>query len=218
MSLRLHEELLLLALHDQKGTNAFAALLEHGLGGALFAELLLEGRLEVRDEGKRGLVTVVDPRRTGDPVVDEALERLRHAKRRADPQTTVIRLSSIKRLKHKVARSLCRRGVLRATEDQILLLFRRRVYPTVDPGPERALVQRIRTALEAEGTVDERTAILVGLADATRALSSIYSGKERRAVKSRLAVLREGTEAAKATHQAIQAVRTAIVAGTVASS
>ncbi len=214
MSLRLHEELLLLALHDQRGTNAFTALLAQGLGGALFAELLLEGRVEIRDEGKRRLVTVVDSRHTGDAVIDEALERLQRAKRRADPPTTVTRLTSIKQLKHKVARALCHRGVLRTAEDQILLLFRRRVYPTVDPGPERALVQRIREALESEGQVDERTAILIGLADATSALSSIYSGRERRALKSKLAALRDGTEAGKATFEAIQAVRAALVATT----
>ena len=84
----------------------------------------------------------------------------------------------------------------------------------MDPGPERALVQRIREALEPEGQVDERTAVLIGLADATSALSSIYSGRERRALKSKLATLRDGTEAGKATFEAIQAVRAALVATT----
>ena len=49
MTLRIHEELLLLALHDKKGTNAFAPLLDPALGGGLMAELLLDERIELLD-------------------------------------------------------------------------------------------------------------------------------------------------------------------------
>ena len=51
-------------------------------------------------------------------------------------QTWVSRLTSIKHLKHIVAEELCRQGILRAEQAKVLLLFRRRVYPELDPRPE----------------------------------------------------------------------------------
>lgn len=218
MRLRLHEELLLLALHDRKGTNAFAAMLDQGLAGALLAELLLDERVEIRAEGKRGLVTVIDPRPLGDPVLDEALARLRDARRRADPQAAVGRLAKIKELRHKTARTLCRRGVLRESEDQILLLFRRRVYPTVDPGPERDLIQRIRSVLEGGSDPDPRTLTLISLADSTRALSAIFDRKELKSLKSRIEALRARSDVAEATQSAIQAIETAVFVTTIAAT
>jgi hypothetical protein len=215
MQLKLHEELLLLAFHDEKGTNAFAKMLEPGLAGALLAELLLLDRAEIRAEGKRGLVTVIDRRRTADQLVDEALGRLDQAKRRADPRATVMRLQRIPQLRHKTARALCRRGVLRETEGEVLLLFRRRIYPTVDPGPERALIERIRAALESTEEISPRTALLIGIADVTGCLSAIYDRRERKALKPRLRSIQEGAAAVRATRGAIEAIQTAMIVTTV---
>ncbi|KPJ82914.1 MAG: hypothetical protein AMS19_06230 [Gemmatimonas sp. SG8_23] len=215
MQLNLHEELLLLALHDKKGTNAFGTALDPGLGGALLAELLLRERVAVRSEGKKGLVTIVDRRRTGDLLVDEALARLEGAKRRADPKATVMRLTRIPKLRQKTARSLCRRGVLRETEGEVLLLFRRRVYPTVDPGPERALIDRVRQALEGDGEVSPRTAILVGLADTSGCLAAIYDRRKKKALAPRLKAIAEEAAAVQATRGVIEDIQAAIVVTTV---
>lgn len=45
--LRLHHELLLLALHDKKGTLAFGQMQHIGLAGGLVAELLLAERIAI---------------------------------------------------------------------------------------------------------------------------------------------------------------------------
>src|SRR5690606_7678290 len=84
--LRLHEEVMLLALHDEKGTTGSGYVLS-ALGGALFAELVLEKRTAVVNEGKRGLLEVRDRRTFGDPILDECLRRVQEAKRRAAPAT-----------------------------------------------------------------------------------------------------------------------------------
>ncbi|MCA9736320.1 MAG: GPP34 family phosphoprotein [Gemmatimonadota bacterium] len=221
-TLGLHEGLLLLALHDRKGTVPIGSMVDMGLGGGLLAELVLAGRVEIQGEGRKRLVAVVDTRRFGDELLDEALKRLREAKRRIKPATAVHRLGRLKQLRHRVARDLCRRGVLRATEDQILLLFRRRVYPTVDPGPERTLVADIRGALDAPGErfarIEERTAVLVGLAHASRLLGGLYGRSELRALKPRLQALREMSPAVEATWSAVEATEAATVAAIAAAS
>lgn len=220
--LRVHHELLLLALHDEKGTLAFGQMQHVGLAGAVFAELLLAERLAIVEETRRrrtkAFVEVADASRVGEGVMDAALANLAGAKRRASPKDTVGRIARIKGLRHDVGRELARKGVLRATEDQVLLVFKRRVYPTVDPGPERELVARVREALEGDGTPDDHTILLVALAHATSTLRAIYGRKELKALKPRVEELSaragEGAEAAGA---AIRAAQAAAVAATTAA-
>lgn len=219
--LRLHHELLLLALHDRKGTMAFGQMINLGLGGAILTELLLEGRARIVTEGarrKKDFVEVVDARPTHDAALDAALAKLSGAKRRASPSGTVSRIGNVKNLRHLVARDLCRRGILRETEQEVLLLFRRRVYPTVDPAPERALIQRVRAALEGTEPPSERTAALVAVADVTHALAAIYSRTERRALKNRIRAVRGADVGSQAARQAIEAAAAAMTAAIVASS
>ena len=220
--LRLHHELLLLALHDDKGTVQVSGMLDLGIAGALFCELIFEERVELRPEGRRGrpLTTVLSRATFGDEVLDEALRRLIDAKRRANPQNTVISLSRMKKLRARTAVALCRRGILRESEDRVLWLFRRRIYPTVDPKPEAALIDRIRTAIEQpEVEVEPRTALLVTLANLVGALRPIYSRKELRTHKARLKQLKSlGGAGSEATHKAIEAAQAAMAAGVAASA
>jgi hypothetical protein len=223
--LRLHQELLLLALHDEKGTNAFARMLEIGLAGAMLGEFLLEGRAELRPEGRKGrpLVTVVSRAAFGDPVLDDGLRKLVDAKRRGSPQSTVGSLARVKDLRKRTAVALCRRGILRENEESVLLLFKRRVYPTLDGEPERALVGRIREAIDEPATeVDPRTALLVQLARSTGTLRALYSAKELKARKARLDSMRPeagaGAEATAAAIEAAQAAMVAVMAATTAAT
>lgn len=223
--LRLHHELLLLALHDDKGTVQVSGMLDIGLAGALFCELLLDERVELRPEGRRGrpLTTVVSRATFGDEVLDEGLRLLAEARRRANPANTVSRLARIKRLRARTAIALCRKGILRESEDRVLWLFKRRIYPTVNPQPEAALVARIRQAIEQpDDPVDPRTALLVTLAQLVGALRPLYPRKELRAHKDRLKELQEsagsGGEAARKAIEAAQAAAAAVIAASAATT
>jgi hypothetical protein len=232
--LRLHHELLLLALHDRKGTHAFGKLIEIGLGGALFTELLFEERIRLAATGRRGrdLVEVAgasaDSARVAHgahsrsargghgardhqrPLLDEAVERLA-GKRRKSPKTAVSSLARLPKLRHRIARELCRMGMLRESEDRILLLFRRRIYPTVDPGPERTLVARVRDVLEERAEPDERTTALVMIADATDVLRALASKQELKAYRARIDALRSAGQGS-ATYEAVKAAEAAAAA------
>lgn len=226
--LRIHHELLLLALHDRKGTMAFGSMVELGLGGGILMELLQDGRVRIVDEGtrrKKEFVEVLDASPTYDSAMDAALKKLKGLKRRGNPSDTVTRIGHLTKLRALVARDLCRKGVLRETEQEILLLFRRKVYPTVDPGPETELVSRVRGALEGDGPVDDRTASLIAVADVTDALGAIYPRKDRKRLKARIrevsasgggAAARDAIEAARAAVTA--AVTAAMIASTAAAS
>lgn len=218
--LLLHERALLLALHDERGTIHRAGMYSYAVAGGLLAELFLEGRLQLRERPrKKALVEVARPSRVGDPLVDEVLERIRTARRRANLETWVSRVAHTARLKHRVARRLVRKGVLREREDRVLLLFRRTIYPALDPGPERELVASLREAILGDGPdVDPRTAILASLGWRAGLLHGVLDRGELKARKPRLEALGQGDAVAGATKAAIAAVQAAVTATTIAAS
>ena len=216
-SLGLHEEIVLLTLRNDKGTPA-SSMHAYAVAGAIVAELLLAERitLEARRRGQP-LVQVARATQTGDPVLDDALERIRTAKRRAALDRWINRLARTATV-HATAVRLSRKGILALEEKRVLLLFHRTVYPEADPGPEQALLERVRGAIFDDGPVDVRTAAVVALAHSAGLLRAHFPARELKARKDRIRRLGEGDQVADATRAAIAAVQAALVAATAATS
>ena len=224
--LHLHEQVLLLALRDRKGTPEFRAGLHHlALGGAILAELALRGCIRI-EEGRKAFVDAVpgieQPR---NEVLAEALEKVRERRRRRAAAWVQV-FSTMKKLRQRTARGLCRRGILRQTESSVLLVFSRRAYPTLDPGPERALIERLRTAIAGHGDVDPALGVVLGVAHATGMLRIHFDRKFLAGRKDRLKGIVGGKHVSAegfaghsvlATHQATQAAAAAVQAATVAA-
>ena len=217
--LHLHEQLMLLALRDEKGTlESKASMYSYALGGAMLAELSLRGKIRIGDD-KKAFVDLIDRSPLGEPVLDECLDRVATAKRRARATTWVQRFAQVKRLRHRVAQGLCRRGILRDDEDKVLLFFTRRLYPTIDPVPERRLVNRLRDVIFSDSTpTDAETVIVVALANATGLLPIHFDRKDLRRRKRHLKRLTEGNMAGAAAQQAVLAAQQAAIAAVVAAS
>ncbi len=214
--LHLHEELMLLALHDTKGTF-LGVHTNIGLGGAIAAELLLQERIRI-DESRRWrkLVEVRSSRRAEDSILDECLTRVRSARRRASIQTWIGRFSSMSKLRRRVAGRLCQRGILKVDEKQILVLFRQRAYPEFDPGPEREIVERLRAAIFSDDReVEPRTVVLASLAHSVDLLKPIFGRRELRPRRDRLKSLVKGDVIGRATADAVEAAQAAVAAAAV---
>jgi hypothetical protein len=208
----LHEEILLLALRDQAGTFASGTQYSFGMGGAILAELLLDERIRVVTPKKTPLAEVAGFNRVGDPVIDECLQKVRDAKKRASLQTWVSRFANIKDLRHRVARRLAQRGILRVDQDKVLLIFNRTIYPEVDPGPERRILERLRNAIFGGVTdIDPRTVTLVALAHHTGLLSANFDKKELKERKDRIQRVINGDLSARATKAALDAMQAAVM-------
>ena len=83
--LHIYEEILLLALRDKEGTMLFGVNYPQALAGALLAELLLKNKIEIEYSGKRKFVKLLNQKSTGNPLLDECIEKIASAKRRARP-------------------------------------------------------------------------------------------------------------------------------------
>jgi len=210
-TLHLHEELLLLALRDEEGTLHSSTHYPFALGGALLAELLLGRRVEVEESKRRAWVRLRDASPLGESLLDECLAKVRDAKRPLVVRTWVSKFANLDRLRHRVAEGLCRRRILRAEEGKILALFSRTTYPTVDPRPERRVVDRLRRAVFGEArTLDPRTVVLVSLADRTGILARVFDRKELKRRRARIREIENGEVVGKATEEVIRAMQAAV--------
>ena len=224
----LQEEVLLLALKDEKGTP-HSSMYSIAMGGAMLAELLLNERLVLEEKprkkplkpGKKPsyLVAVDNPKQLADPVLDECLHRVVTSKKERSPQDWVTRFGQLKDLKRRVAVGLCRKGILREREDRILVLFRRTAYPTLDGAPEQRVVDRLEEAVTGDSMdLDARTAVLVALANGTGILKHVLGKDLVKQRKDRIQEIGEGDIVGEATKAAVQAAQAAIIAATTATS
>jgi Golgi phosphoprotein 3 len=210
-TLFLHEEIILLALRDEEGTIASGSMYQYAVSGAVLAELLLNKRIGVDESKRKKLVTLVDSTRIGEPILDECLGKINSAKRRASLQTWVSRFAGVKNLKHRLAEQLCKRGILQADEDKVLLIFTRKIYPEVNPEPEKRVIDRLREAIftDTEG-VDPRTAVLLSLAHNADLLKNAFDKKELKSRKARIKQVINGEMTGKAAKEAIKAMQAAV--------
>jgi hypothetical protein len=161
--LNLPEQLLLLALEDQRGTLSWraATFFEYALAGAILTELHLGGAIAVGAEGK--VAAVPGAAAPASPVLAEALRQVA-----AEPDLAVsawvAALSFMPNLVHRVAEELVAKNVLEHHTGKVLFLFHRTTYPTCDLTPEKELVAQLARVIGGEAPADPRLEALLGLA------------------------------------------------------
>jgi hypothetical protein len=212
--LPLYEEILLLHLDDEKGTVG-TGLHKNAMAGAMLAELVMLGVVGL-DDDKYKKVRAYPAARAGDPLLGEALQMISAAKKPRPAQHWVLKFASIKDLHHRVARQLVNKGILVEESDTVLRVFRRTVYPESDHGPERELIKRLEKAIFT-GTphVDERTLVILALANATQILVKLFDRKRLKPRKARIEKLVSGQLVGKATQEAVAAIQAAMVVATI---
>lgn len=188
-ALTLAEELLLVALDDQRGTllpmRPYA--MEVASAAALCMELSLLGRI---DTDERAL-TLISATPTGHALLDDVLAGIA-----ADPgphstATWLQRLATRPELQERIIDSLVQRGVLQAVEKRLLWVFKTRVYPPTSGIEEREVRSRIMTLLNNDEIPEPRDALLVGLLSATKLLDQLLSPPERHRLAPRITQIAE---------------------------
>ncbi|HET6483684.1 MAG TPA: GPP34 family phosphoprotein [Actinoplanes sp.] len=213
--MNLVEEFTLLAYDDDGTPLTDSTHLDHGLGGGLLLELAMAGRVDVAD--KR--VIVLDPRPTGDPLIDAALMRIVADDKSRKSGYWVSKFA--KDTRYQVLDKLVAEGILRVEKDKVLWIFPRTKYPAahgVEPGQETDARERMRRAVLGGGAVEPRTAALGALVAATDLDQKVFADLDRKAVKARLRDIGEGVGAAEAVRKAIEEIQAAVLVAIVAST
>jgi len=211
----LAEEFLLLAYADDGTPLTDGMHLDNGLGGAVLLELAMDSRIDVVD--KR--VVVLDPAPTGEPILDQALERIAGAEKDRKPGYWVSKFA--KDTRPRVLDRLVGDGVLTMEKDRVLGVFPRTRYPAAqgtEPAVETDARQRMRAAVLGDGTVEPRTAALCALVAATDLDRKVFADLDRKQVKTRLKEIGQGAWAATAVRATIEEIQSAILIAIVAAT
>ncbi|MCP4571307.1 MAG: GPP34 family phosphoprotein [bacterium] len=210
-SLTLYEEILLLALDDDKGTTEMGGMYVNAMGGAILAELVLVGAL-VAGKTKKDPVTAVKGVTVDDEILAECLAKVLDEKKPKKAVHWVQKFAGLKDLRNRAARGLVQKRVLAEASDKVLGIFPRTIFPENDPGPEQELRARLKRAVfTSTQDVDARTIVVVAMAQATGMLGKIFDKKKLKERKQRLEKLTSGQVAGAATKEAVEAVQAAVM-------
>ncbi len=214
----LHHELLLLVLDDSKGHFA-GNMFQYGVAGAILSELLLQGLIKVSPEDGQ-TVSVTNTSSSGDPILDEAMQKINESKTPRDLKHWVFQIAQIPKLCHRVAMQLCEIGILSFDESKVLWLFTRRRYPELNGSYEDAIRSRMAEVMfTTDAKSDQRTSVLIAFAKSSGALSANFASVELKQHDARIKEICEGKQlAAGATVEAVAAVQAAIAAATIATT
>ncbi len=207
--LTLPEQLLLLALHDQKGTiltNASMSI-EYGLAGAVIMELALLEKVEVRNKK----LVLVERSHTGDDILDQAMNLLRDSAKERDIAYWINRFTSKMKIKPSVLQRLVKQGILKYEEHKILGLFDSPHYPTRNPDEEKQIREQIRRLVLRRDVAEARTPALMGLVKACGLTNEIFTRQERKEAKQRIKEIMAGDQIAKAVADTVAGIEAALV-------
>ena len=216
--LTIFEELLLLALRDEKGTVRSGTWPDLAVGGGILSELALGGYIDLEKRRRSDRVVLSGSEAPAHSLLVRAIREIADARRPTSAKNWVMRFAKMNGLRAEAAQRLVERGILGEEEHRILLVFSQTRYPERDGTAEEEVVERVRGAVLSEGTVDVRTASLVGVAHATNLLGPLFERRQLRERRKRIESIMESTPGAAAANQAVQAVQAAIIAATVAAS
>ncbi len=167
----LPDALVLFALHDDKGTihpSAFLAI-DHGLRGAVLAELRLRGHIRTWRNGR--LVVDTDAEPPADPLLQEALLFL-------EPEGTVLDAltalsDALPDLRSRLIGRLESAQVLSSEHQERSFLPGSTAHPMTDGALEGAMLQKLLDAGEAGTEVRPRDGLLLALAEASNLLATL---------------------------------------------
>ncbi|MFH1737603.1 MAG: GPP34 family phosphoprotein [bacterium] len=215
--LTLPEELLLLALDDEKGktVGSAAGALPFGLAGALIFELHLSEQIALR--GKN--VTVTDNGPLDDEILDLGLRHIRDSKKVRSLDYWIGSLSSkIRDLQQRIIDRLISKGILKQEEQRVLWVFPVQRYPTDDPRTESDVRKRIRSVILHGKQPDLRTVLLLSLVKACNLIPEVFRKDEVEHAKERIEHLTQKEPVGEAITHAVQAVQAAVIASIMAST
>jgi hypothetical protein len=217
MQLRLAEELLLIALDDEKGTIISSAYLaiSYGLAGAILMEMAENKKIEI--EGKK--LKLVNPGLTGDFVIDRVVEMISKSRKPHTLQHWVSQIGyKIKDIKEKLLEDLINKGILEKREGKVLWIFTTKKYPTRYEKPENLVRKRIIDIVMKGVEADSGSLMLLSLIEACELTKEVFRDKkDYKIARKRIKELSAGDMVNKAIHEAVQAIQAAIAVSITAS-
>ncbi|WP_434510566.1 GOLPH3/VPS74 family protein [Desulfitobacterium sp. AusDCA] len=210
--LNLLEELLLLCIHEEKGTISFNAStkIDVCLAGALLMELELLHRVKANKKA----VEITDRTPTGNLHLDSLLKLIDNSKRLRSPAHWITKAKGMfKHLRRECLEHLADNGFLQEEERQVFLFFNLTVYPLLDDRPKKEIRDQIRLVILRGETPSPRTAHLITLVHACGLTSTLFDKEERKDARKKIKAMVKEDPLAQAIIQTIQGANAAAYSG-----
>jgi hypothetical protein len=208
--LSLSEKLLLIGLHDEKGSVVFSAslALPYGLAGALLLELYLSNRIDFVNNR----VKVISKDKTGNALSDEALVLISSSPKLRDAKHWLNTIhSKVKNVQQRLAEQLVQKGVLSKQEQRFLWIFSRDRYPTHDAKPEQAIRDHIKDVVLNSKPPTEEDVAIVSLIDACELVNEVFDSSDRRRAKERIKKIGKDEKISQAISQTVEEIQVALI-------
>lgn len=125
------EKIILLALDDKGWFGNSENSIKFGLAGALIFELIIAGKIEIRDFR----IHVLDQTRVTDPILEKAFDLIRNSKKERSIKSWIQRIVYRKMMLRKVIiKSLIAKKIVRKEEYNLMRVFYQFKYPLTDQG------------------------------------------------------------------------------------
>ena len=171
--LNLMEELLLLALDDEKGKilSSSSCALPYGLRGALLLELFLAEKIDIVDKK----IVVIDKSNTGNEVLDNGLNIIDTYHKQKTVKFWITKLTSqMKELRKDLLNELITKGILEQQDKKVLWVIPATRYPTKNPVIENRVRKRIIGIVLHDEQLDERSSMLISLINACELIKEVF--------------------------------------------
>lgn len=215
--LSLAEKLLLLALHDQKGSVVLSAsgALQYGLAGALILDLFFRNRITLAEKNIR----VIDATPTGDSLLDQVLELISSSGKQKNPKHWIYKIDrKVKGIKNQITDALVEKEILRREEHRLLWVFHYNRYPTRNISPEQEIRQRIQNIVLMNHPPDETDRALISLLKACSLVNEVFPKEQRKQAKKRIKEISEDEKVGKAVSDIVAEITAAVTAGVIAAA
>jgi golgi phosphoprotein 3 len=217
--LALHEQLLLLALHDEKGTM-HTWLFAYAAAAAILVELIDRGKLGIEHVKAHAILNATDTSPTGLALLDDVLKQVANVPRPLPVESWITSIAASAGLQDRIADALCQRGILARSEGRVLWVFSRKTYPTADSAPEKALVAALQSELTGTAPLTAHGSVLLALGHETSILAHVFDAAQLTTHRDRIndamklaALAPAQQDVVRAAVAAIANVRTAAIAG-----
>lgn len=207
-TITLAEEIMLLSLDDESGVVRQRQSVAPALAGAILLELVLAERVSI--SGKHLELRSTEP--TGEPLLDGRIRLIETWMRGLGRRRVADWLTKdYMKATGPVLERLGERGLVAEQVRKVLGVFPQRRYPEVDGTVERALRERLATAVLGNVRPDDRTAGLIALLHGAKLHRLAFPEHSPAAVKPRMAEIADGQWAADGVRAAIRDMQAAMV-------
>ncbi|MBN2148934.1 MAG: GPP34 family phosphoprotein [Anaerolineales bacterium] len=176
----LPEELLLLSIHEAKGTFLGGASdrLKTGLGGAILAELALAGKICATNNHR---VQLTEDGEVQDEVLNKILGVLKEAEKERKFGYWINALSQrTEKLQGKIIESLIQKGVFTQDEERLVWVIPSPLQPDIKASTKFLVNKRLRGIVLAQDEFETRDLVLLSLVRACNLLDGVFLRDERK--------------------------------------